>query len=117
MASDDTHRVVRALEDAGSPLGREELAARTGLDDAALRAALAQLRGQQVVRAEGDAFRLTYWPSGEHCVVCGEAITDRQFYELRLEPRCSTTETTRTGPLHPRCADALLDQYRLGDAA
>jgi len=117
MPSDDTHRVVRALEEAGTPLGRDELAARTGLDDPDLRAALAWLRGQQIVRADGDGFRLTYWPSGEDCVVCGEAITDREFYELRLEPRSSTTEATRTGSLHPACADALLDRYRLGDAA
>ncbi len=77
MASDDTHHVVSALEEAGSPLGREELAARTGLDDADLRAALADLRGQQIVRDDGDGVRLIHWPSGENCVVCGEAITDR----------------------------------------
>lgn len=112
-----THRIVRALEEADTPLGREALAARTGLDDADLRAALARLRGQQVVRADGDSFRLTYWAPGEDCVVCGEAITDRQFYELRLEPRSSATEATRTGSLHAACADAFLDEYRLDDAA
>lgn len=118
MRSDPTHRLVEALESAGTPLDRGALVERSGLDGAEFESALDHLQGQQVVRSvpDRDAFRLTYWPDQRDCAVCGEEIASGEYYELELSPRETTTTSPITGSLHTACALGLLDDLSLEGA-
>jgi hypothetical protein len=115
MSTSDKRRVVEALENAGEPLSRRELAEGTDVEGDAFDATLNELRGQQVVRyvPGEDAFRLTYWPEQRDCVVCGDEIVDGEYYEIELREQATNTGSTTTGSLHTGCALGLLDDLSL----
>jgi hypothetical protein len=119
MSTSDKRRVVDALETAGQPLTRRELADGADLDGEAFDAILNELRGQQVVRyvPEEDAFRLTYWPEERDCVVCGDEIVGGEYYEIELREQATNTGSTMTGSLHTGCALDLLDDLSLEGSA
>ncbi|ESS05187.1 MAG: hypothetical protein A07HR67_00169 [uncultured archaeon A07HR67] len=108
-------RIVDAIETAGRPLERAELRRRVDLSLDRFDAALATLRGQEVVRklSGSDAYRLTYWPESPTCLVCDGEVTTTDHYELTLNAQGANTEQEVTGVLHPECTRRLLDEASL----
>ena len=119
MASDSSieSNIVAALETASEPLERRALRERVEESADEFDAALAHLRGQEVVRKLGDTdtYRLTYWPDSRQCILCDDDITSKEYYELELEAHGISTEKETTGSLHADCARALLDNVSLSE--
>jgi hypothetical protein len=109
--------IVEVLEAAGKPVARERLQARADLSPEQFDDALAQLRGQEVVRKlpETDAYRLTYWPDSPECIICDETITNEDYYELELNSHGTSTEQDLSGLLHPNCTRKLFDEISVSE--
>lgn len=104
--------VVDAIESAGRPLERADIEERVAVSSERFDAALAKLRGQEVIRklADSDAYRLTYWPDSPTCFLCDKEVTTKDHYELTLNAQGANTEQEVTGVLHSECTQELLDE-------
>jgi hypothetical protein len=111
-SSSPESEIVDVIEAAGRPLERADIEEQVAVSTERFDAALAKLRGQEVIRklADSDAYRLTYWPDSPTCFLCDEEVTTKGHYEIKLNAQGANTEQEVTGVLHPECTERLLDE-------